>query len=60
MTCPKCGKQFIWWDGGDVVYSRRQKYPLYKFCLHEGSVSDFNPRNPTLDDLLKDMKQVFK
>lgn len=46
MTCPKCGHKFLWCNGGDVIVSRSQLFPMCPNCKHEGFVEEYKPTFP--------------
>lgn len=43
LTCPKCGHKFLWCNGGDVIVSRLQLFPICANCKYEGYTIEFKP-----------------
>lgn len=43
LTCPKCGHKFLWCNGGDVIVSRSQLFPVCPKCKHEALTTKFKP-----------------
>ena len=44
LTCPKCGKEFPWCNGGDVIVSRSQLVATCPHCHYESLSIYFKSR----------------